>query len=742
MDIAPEILKQLIETFQIEFEEQLQVITDGLLVLEKNPDTPNKTELLNAIFRAAHNIKGSARGIGITSIGMIAHRLEDLFSSLRQNNLAPNSKEVDIGLTAIDDMRAAMQLFLHGEPANPTEQEKIAESTSNRDQNQETKSKLVIIPAKKAEISMPSKTAIPLSANEFVRVPLERVDKITNIGNELQSIRLELQDLAIITAPKLDHFLNVIHQVFDRQTKLLRQPSADPSVLLENIRDQTEAICLSLHELTIKTLQNLSHHNSQLKIILDSLRNNIQQMRLVPATTILRPLLRTARDLSHEFQKQIEVKIIGDEIEMDRVILALLKDPLVHLIRNAIDHAIEEPAERMRLGKPTIGQITIKITSESGKVLLSVADDGRGIDIEGIKQIAIQKKIVTAEKIPHLSKNDILDLIFLPGFSTKKTVSTISGRGVGMDVVRTNISQAKGNISIATETGKGTTITLKLPLTLISDNGLLVETCGQTFILPTHAIAKAIQVSPSEIKTIESEPTVLLNGTPILLRDLGQTLNLSRTKPETSQFHSIAIVTTIGRPLVGFIVDNFVSEREIIIKQLLPPLDQTPIISGATLTGRGEVVLILNPNRLIDIATAMNFTPKITDHKFDQEEVPKILVVDDSLTTRSLLVNILSAHNFNAKSVMDGQEAWNLLQAEKFDLVVTDIIMPIMNGFELTKKIKQHPTLKGLPVIIVSTLADDADKRQGVEAGADAYIVKSQFEGKDLVETVKQLLVL
>lgn len=419
----------------------------------------------------------------------------------------------------------------------------------------------------------------------------------------------------------------------------------------------------------------------------------------------------------------------GVEIEVDRAILEYIKAPLMHLIRNAIDHGIESK-----------GVITITVSYQTGYVQIVVADNGRGIDSKEVLKIAREKRLIDESEMANLSEAEILNFVFYPGFSTKKQVTELSGRGVGLDVVQNNIYRAKGRVNIESKLGEGTRVIIDLPLTLSADRGTWVRLEDQLFIIPTVVVTKILKANRNSLRSMDNESAIFYEGQTISLRNLASLLGLvDENKIDFESKHIIIIER--NTLLLALLVDEVLSEEEIIIKSLLPPLSAMPAIIGASLTARGEIVMILSPADLFKRAATcgkiagQTLVEKImTKHK-------KILVVDDSITTRTMEATILEAHGHFVQTAVNGFEAWQRLQNEEFDIVVSDIEMPVMNGFELTKKIKSDPRFSELKVIIVSSIASKMNERRGAEVGADACIVKSQYEGKALLDIVNQFSV-
>jgi two-component system chemotaxis sensor kinase CheA len=480
---------------------------------------------------------------------------------------------------------------------------------------------------------------------------------------------------------------------------------------------------------------------NDLATLSNSLQDELRLLRLIPAATMLKSFPRTIRQISQELNKTVNLKIIGEDVKMDKLILEGLQDPLLHLLRNAIDHGIESAEQRLDKGKPAAGQITITITDAGNQILLTIADDGGGIDYQKIASIAQHKNIVTASQLALLSPDEILALIFYPGFSTKEIITTISGRGVGLDVVKANVNDLKGQVSVQTTLGQGTIFTLCVPLTLSSERGLMIRSGGQPFVIPTQAVQRVLALTRADIIEVEACDAIMVDGHPIPLLSLATILGLNNAEPAHQNKLSIVVIKK-GWHTLALLVDDIIGEREIVLKTLQPPLANIPGIAGGTLSSNGQVILILNIadliNQALDKTNQIRLTPpEITLQKSGP---PHILVVDDSITTRTLEKNILENKGYKVTTAVNGKEAWDLLQQNHYSLLISDVNMPIMDGFALTTKVKQSEKLNTLPVIIVTSLNSDAEKRQGVTAGANAYIVKNEFESDTLLELVSQLV--
>jgi two-component system chemotaxis sensor kinase CheA len=784
LELNQELLQQLMATFSIELEEQTQAMTDGLLMLEKGVQGDVRRQTLEAVFRAAHNVKGAARGVDLVDISDIAHDLESLFGILKRQNLNPDGAVTDLALEALDGMRQSMAAYQQNQSAafdkadllarlqalvtqrgtadqaaaepqtaasapaanptpasipEPTPTPAASSPTPPPSSASSAPQPSPVAPAVEAEAVKPAAATPAASASaEVVRVNLEKLENLAALAEELQVMKIEMEDHLASVLQVKSH----IHEIASGW----RRSGAGSGVWPRNQQDQeaflkqgADAIA-ELDTTTSRMHRDMRTTTSRLSILVGALQDDVRMMRLVPVATLLRPMTRSVRDISRELGKQVNFEIRGDEIEIDRTVLEGIRDPLVHLLRNALDHGIETPDARRAAGKPGEGSLRISVRGEGGQIVMTIEDDGNGIHVDRIMETARRKKIATDAELAAMGRDEILSLVFRPGFSSKDIVTSISGRGVGLDVVVSNLRSLKGAVQIETEEGKGTRFILKLPITLATDHGVLVRAGGTVFAIPTAAVDRVMELRGEDVLEVEASHAIMHHGRAIPLRDLAGALELESREP-LDRGHLPVVVVSKGWDSVAFLVEEVIGEREVVVKPFRPPLMSVRNVTGGTLTGSGEVIMVLNPSDLVD--TALHGARARLDAIAEQDEtaaVPRILVVDDSITTRTLEKSILEHAGYDVSVAVDGNQAWSLLQEQSFDLVVSDVEMPGMDGFQLAERIKQSPKLKDMPVIIVTSLAKEADRRRGVEAGADAYIVKGQFETKALLDVVAQLV--
>jgi two-component system chemotaxis sensor kinase CheA len=507
--------------------------------------------------------------------------------------------------------------------------------------------------------------------------------------------------------------------------------------------EQERAFHRALENALATLTKSMSQDARGLARTTDSLLDETKKLRMLPFSSLLEVIPRFIRNLSREQNKEVDLVVRGAEIETDRRILEEMKDPLIHLLRNCIDHGIESPEERVGKNKPRRGTITLAITqTESNRVEITVSDDGSGIDPAQVLAAA-RKRGLPIEEGAAANASEPLSLIFESGVSTSPIITDISGRGLGLAIARERVEKLGGTIAVETQPGQGTTFRILLPLSVATFRGVLVRTGDHLFVLPLADVERVLQVKRADIQTVENRETVPINGQTIALVRLADLLGLPNGPGSTDSGEklSVAVVRAAGKRL-GLWVDEVVGEKEVLVKGLGPQLQRVRNISGATILGTGQVTPILNTSDLMKSAMTVTVRPASSVSLGQEEERRQkaILVVEDSITARTLLKSILEAAGYAVETAVDGVDAFTLLRTADFDLVVSDVDMPRMNGLDLTAKIRGDKKLSELPVVLVTALESREDRERGIDVGADAYIVKSSFEQSNLLEVIRQLL--
>jgi two-component system chemotaxis sensor kinase CheA len=511
--------------------------------------------------------------------------------------------------------------------------------------------------------------------------------------------------------------------------------------------DSSQDRLREMNALVNRLLREYDNDAMHTALVIDTLEQEIKRVRMLPLTTITGTFGRMVRDLAQAAGKEAVLEIAGGEVELDKRVLEQIKDPLIHMLRNAIDHGIESPDKRQAAGKPRCGRITLQAEQLGQDVLISISDDGAGLDIETIRRVAMRQGTSSMD-VQALSEAELAELIFAAGFTTSPIITDVSGRGVGLDVVRRNVEALDGHVGVTWKPGLGSTFALTLPLTLTSSRGLLVRISNQLFAIPLSSIERILHVSPKQIESLGGHDTVRYDGHPVALVRLDDVLELPHVavpKDEQDDGHIPVIILVVAERRMAFAVDALAGEQEVVVKGMGRQLSRVGGIAGATVMGNGEVMLVLNAADLMKLAMRSErrsvLAAAAETGAAEAKRKARILVVDDSVTTRTLEKNILEVAGYSVQIATDGQEALNVIATTSVpDLIISDIFMPRVDGFDLTKRLKGDPRTANVPIVLVTSLDSTEDKARGIEAGADAYIVKSSFDQINLLETIEQLI--
>ncbi|MEW6730095.1 MAG: hybrid sensor histidine kinase/response regulator [Acidobacteriota bacterium] len=598
-------------------------------------------------------------------------------------------------------------------------------------------------------------TAVAVKS-EFIRIPLNKIDHLmSNVGeliiarsrseqrfNEIQQINIELAQV-LKELQRLRPLRRKLTKSTNGKNAALPSQHNHPDKGLDNFLgtvDLCQNRLKNINNLLQIHTENSANDDLHLELIISSIQGEVQGLRMLPIDTLFEPLRRRARDIARKQEKDVSINFDGGETELDRQLIEAMRDPLVHLITNSIDHGLESTQQRKLMGKPTTGNLSLVAGQRGNQIIIEISDDGGGINITKVKEKAISAGLFNERELEVLSEPELLSIIFRPGFSTKSTVTELSGRGVGLDVVKVSVEKLQGQIEISTKLGVGTTFRITIPLTLSTQRVLLVKSAEQIFALPVNSIERVMNIPTGEIYSIETHLAFSLDGRAISLVSLDSILGISNQNKEAAD-QTIALILAQGVDRVAFIIDEVLGEQEMVVKPLGKPLRKMPNISGGAILGDGNVVLLLNP---ADLLRTVRGTPrmaaKLSQRTEQQIDKHKILVVDDSITTRTLEKNILEMAGYEVFLAHDGAEGLALARTVGCHLIISDVEMPHLNGFELTRQIKSDPQLKQLPVVLVSSLDSQKDKAQSAEAGADAYIVKGLFDQKSFLEVVQNML--
>lgn len=777
MDLnSEEFLKELLNDFKVEGSEHHQQIINGIIRLEnEDQDNPDKV-LVETIFRELHSLKGAARAVNLGAIEQLCMNLENLFHLIKDKKLGLNAIHYDSLYKAIDLLETLLQLL--DKKLSPQLQRNLDQSISDISKiihkETPTKSKLSFFEDETPETTVsapPTKTIVNNDQDnssdadekenltiETTSVKQESIDD-KELTEQDQTVRVALSKLygimhdaeeMIALKSFLDHRVDQMYQLTSefRKNRIKLADLLANEVNQHGPQDRNNSLLkfFSDHE---EKLNRESFLLNQLKQMaskaVDELLMNTRKTLMQQFSVLLHIVPRIVRDLSKTDNKEIEVITNGSDTEIDRRILEELKDPLIHIIRNSIDHGIEAKDIRLKKGKPSKAKITISIALKSGsKIEIRISDDGSGINLTKLKESAIKKGIITAEESKQMTDKAIANLIFSSGVSTNTIITDVSGRGLGMAIVESKVGNLGGTIDLETEKDIGTTFIINIPQSLSSFKGILVKSAGKSFIIPTVSVLGALRINKKSIKTIESKNTINYDSQTIGLVRFGDVIgiNSSALQQKEEVFYK-ALVLQSSNNRMAFIVDEILGEHEGIVKNLGAQLKHINNIAGATMLGDSNIVPVIEVGELIKNAIknqkASSFETT-NANEADDNQKKRILIVEDSITVRNMLRSMVEAAGFEVKTAVDGLEGFNFAKNESFDLVVTDIEMPHMSGFELTKEIRADKELADVPVILVTTLDSEQDKRKGMDAGANAYIVKSNFEKSNLVGTINSLI--
>lgn len=761
MDI--EFQKRLLATFRDETKEHLAAISDGLLALEKATDPGKCQALLEAVFREAHSLKGAARAVNMGGIESLSHALEGVFAAFRRGEAAPSpplfdllhratdmidkllhggeTERLDSGKFPVRALVASLEGALKGVPAVqplPKPAPPIAETPAVEHRHAPSDEKPV--PSDTIRISAGKLDSLLNQAEEMLTAKQAALQRSLELGEikaamgawekEWKKVRPAMRWLR-----KLQH-LPAGHGI----------PGADAGQMVKLL-----AFCDWNHE-TVKNLDHKLHTLMKatagdrhcLGGMVDGLVHDLKGVMMLSCATVLGGLPKMVRDLSRERGKQAELVMAGEGVEIDKRILEEMKDPLIHLVRNCIDHGLEKPEERRRQGKPDAGRISITVSlKDSNLAEIVVTDDGAGIDTARVLAAAVRQGIVPQDLAGRMEREDLLGLLFSSGLSTAPMITDISGRGLGLAIVREKVEKLGGTVTVASEPHKGTTFRMVLPLTLSTCRGLLVEAGEQIFVIPAAGVERVARIEKAALKTVENRETIELGGKALSFVRLAELLQLPqkvRNGDENGLIQLLVICSGASR--IAFAVDAVLDEQEVLIKSLGPQLSRVRNIAGATVLGSGRVAAILHPGDLVKSAVKGASAPAAGAYAPEAPEALRrsVLVAEDSITARTLLKNILESAGYRATTAVDGVDALTLLKTNDIDLVVSDVDMPRMNGFELTSMIRASREFADLPVVLVTSLDSRDDRERGIDAGANAYIVKSSFDQSNLLDVIKRLI--
>jgi two-component system chemotaxis sensor kinase CheA len=763
-----EFLKRLKGIFQLEAEEHLQALTAGLLELEQTPTPARNVEIIETIFRETHSLKGAARSVSLTEIESLCQPLESAFAALKRQEIIVSpalcvlfqqvvdamrglvsSAEADVLPTERAHVRALVRQL--GQVGSTTT---VAEPPARPQPAEEPPvaalaSPLVpsLPPLPVAESATPLRTSVEetLILAGTVRIPTARLDALLLQAEEFNLVKMT-------ASQRTAEVRKIHHALLSWKTASARWDDRESTARLsQSIAWQRwNATQLSALESQVTMLiQTLEGDERSIKRLVDEHLDAMKQVLMLPVTTLVEAFPKVVRDLAHDQGKEVELVMHGVEIEIDKRIIEELKDPLIHLLRNCVDHGIREPAERESRHKLPRGTITLAFsTTDSRQVEILLSDDGVGIDIAQVRAAAIKARDISQDAAEKLDAQELVSLIFHSGVTTSPMITDISGRGLGLAIVREKVEKLGGVVSVDTQPHVGTTFRLRLPLTLATFRGVLVRVDEYAFVLPTLNVLRALRVRHAAIQTVENRETIQVDGGVLSLVRLGDALGLPLRKQSALAISTMSdivrdtlsiVILASADKRMAFQVDEVLDEQQVMVKGLGKQLKRVRNVAGVTVLGNGKVVPVLNVADLMRSALRI-----VASARVRPEEAPshkgRLLVAEDSITARTLLKNILETAGYQVTTAVDGADAFTQARNGEFDLIVSDVDMPRMSGFELTTRIRTDTKLAAVPVVLVTALDSREDRERGMDAGANAYIVKSSFDQSNLLEVIQQLL--
>ncbi len=735
----PEIEPNMLELFQQELDIHCTTLTQELLALEKQPDDSARLE---ALMRASHSIKGAARMVNLEPAVVLAHLMEDCFSLAQDNKLRLEPAFVDALLSAVDLLPAIAGSPEHADSATyqalcsalrkVLEQPQAADALFDNPQ--------WLISEDTDTQAQPPNSEANTTDDKALRISVEQINTLVGLSGEM-----------LISTGQIRAYTDSLAQVKRRQAALFNR--IEKLQVLTSGRYTTEQLAQHLSEilhqangcqqLLGKQIAGFEEFDRRVTGIAERLNHELISSRMQPFADTAHGLQRMVRDLARRMGKEVHLEIEGLSTLVDREVLEKIKAPLNHLIRNAIDHGIEPPAQRRAAGKDPVGRIMLRVFHKSGGLSIVIEDDGRGVDLDELKKRAIEKQLLSTNLADNLTEAELLQFLFLPGFTTREQVTEYSGRGFGLDVAQTVAQELRGKIIPSTRPGQGLRIEFILPLTLSLIRCLLVSIDDEAYAFPLARIETLLKADYEQLQTIENSQYIHYNGQLVGLIDAAQVLGKTSRRSTGEQL--MAVIIGDHQKQYGLVVDQYLGEQSLATQAIDPRIGKVRDISAAAILDDGSPVLVVDVDdmlRSIDRLVSERNLRKLADtHEQDKaRRVKRVLVVEDSLTVREVERQLLETHGYQVDVAVDGMDGWNSIRLRDYDLVMTDIDMPRMNGIELVRKIKADPQFNRIPVMIVSYKDRQQERELGLEAGADYYFTKGSFRDDQLLEAVNELI--
>ncbi len=760
----------MLDLFRVELENNTRTLEAGLVEVERD-QSPGKIEPL---MRAAHSIKGAARIVGLNTAVTLAHAMEDvlsaaqrgkrslcpevvdcllksndLFVSLSRLEVVDLSGALDTHAGQIQDMAGQLRIFL--EEGDASQREMPAPSPSPPSiTTQSTPLAVKILPPEESApaVCVPENTARPARrASDRSRSSQEKAEPgLVRVMAENMNHLMGLAGECLVQAQSVKTFYDNLLEMkkglcdLEKPLKLILEAGQDKTVDATNIQEVLNRL-VEAQEASARDIAHFERFSRRLEHLAHRLYGEVISSRMVPFSDGLHGFSRMVRDLAKETGKKVRFEIAGASTPVDRDILEKLEAPLSHLIRNAVDHGMESPEERAAAGKPEEGRLVLEARHMAGMLNITLSDDGRGINPEYLRSKVVEKGYVTQDMAKSLSRAELFEFLFLPGFSTAKAVTEISGRGVGLDVVFNMAQEVGGSVRVDADAGKGARFHLQLPLTLSVLRTMLLEIAGEPYALPLSRIDRILRLPQGDIEEIEDHQYCTLDGEHVGILDARQLFHLPPSDNPSEQYAIVVISDRLNR--YGLSVDRFIGEQNLVVRPLDTRLGKVPNINAGAVLDDGSPVIIFDVDDLVRSIHQLLTSGKIQKVGSGRqlaEGKKKVLIVDDSLTVREVERRLLENAGYEVMVAVDGIDGWNTVISNSFDLLISDVDMPRMNGIELVRKVKGAPLLRDLPVMIVSYKDREEDRLRGLEAGADYYLTKGSFHDESLLDAVRDLI--
>jgi two-component system chemotaxis sensor kinase CheA len=698
----PELGARLRAMFAEELDDQLRVANASLIALEKSPSNGDE---LRSLFRVMHTLKGAARAASLPSIEQLCHRLEALLASARDSGRALTREELATLFAGVDRLSA--------------------ETVELRGAN---------VPPDEIEPATPDNQPTEMPRDAAIRIGQDRVNELFGITNRIVT--------AVARAESQPEALDALHETANRAASLWRrlrhrldQQSESDRGLSRDVAALDDALT-AIRRSSISLLGEALQSQRDLQRLATEASLGVRALRLRPFADAIEDLPRLVRDVAAATGKDVRIETHGEDVNADRVVLAHIRDALLHLVRNAIDHGIEDPDVRRARGKPQQGLINVSAGLIGDRIVVTVQDDGAGIDVA-----AIRRQLVARGEAGLTDDRSVARRLFLGGVSTRGTATDISGRGVGLDAVRAAADAIRGSVEVDWVTGVGTTLTIEAPLTMATVRAVIARSGNATVAIPAAYIERLMRVSPESLRTIDGRFAIETGAAPAFVASVAGLLGPPLVDRPIEGPTPIALVC-VGERQVALRVDEMIEEHEVVVRPIRAHgREAVPHISGAALLPEGSVALVLNMTTVV--ASALRGTgglAAVAEKREIGEKRRRVLVVDDSITTRTLEASVLEAAGYDVATAVDGADAWRVLQERGADLVVSDVEMPRMDGLQLCETIRGSQRFKNLPVVLVTALETAEHRMRGLEVGADAYLAKSSFDQEGLLTTIRDLL--